>query len=376
MLPPGARHTVDPSAGGWNLRRRPGWRCMSFSMSMDPPPIRPPRPVFVTVIGWLFIVTGTLLLPISAISLLMIVAGSDGTKSVDATGFFSVVLAPPVAIATGIGLLRRRAWARAVAILLLAFVIALSVGDLMNHRSTEETTFSPSGVRTTVLASPPNYHSAPLIAIGVVLIARLLIGFSRAAALGASHLADHPPEREWRVGHRGRDGMYYEEQHAGAWQRIDIDGEMLTGRAHHVIYFASPEAWQRYPEWARHRREEIIARIKSKFRPPDYEYDDRGSALPANPVALKTTPKQWRALALIIAILLVLTGGMGWLVKSGLDRETTWLPMKRASMQRTVSRQAEPATFWLAIGIYSIAGLGAGGLALWMLREAFRSGKP
>ena len=79
--------------------------------------------------------------------------------------------------------------------------------------------------------------------------------------------------RRWRVGHRGRDGMYYEEFHEGVWQRIDVDGEMLMGRAHHVIYFASTEQWQRYPDWARERRDEIIARIKCGFREPDYEYE-------------------------------------------------------------------------------------------------------
>ena len=66
--------------------------------------------------------------------------------------------------------------------------------------------------------------------------------------------------------------MYYEEFRDGSWQRIAISGEMLCGRAHHVIYFDSPELWQSYPEWARHRRDEIIARIKSDFREPDYEY--------------------------------------------------------------------------------------------------------
>ena len=79
--------------------------------------------------------------------------------------------------------------------------------------------------------------------------------------------------RGWRVGHRGRDVMYYEEFRDGAWQRIEIDGEMLCGRAHHVIYFASPERWQCYPDWARSRRGEIIARVTSEFREPDYEYD-------------------------------------------------------------------------------------------------------
>ena len=29
---------------------------------------------------------------------------------------------------------------------------------------------------------------------------------------------------------------------------------------------------QGYPEWARQRRDEIVARVKSVFREPDYEY--------------------------------------------------------------------------------------------------------
>lgn len=81
-------------------------------------------------------------------------------------------------------------------------------------------------------------------------------------------------ERRWRVGHQGRDLMYYEEFRDGAWQRLEIDGEMLSGRPHHVIYFASPESWERYPAWARQRRDEIMARIKMEFREPDYEYHE------------------------------------------------------------------------------------------------------
>jgi hypothetical protein len=39
---------------------------------------------------------------------------------------------------------------------------------------------------------------------------------------------------------------------------------MLVGPVHHVIYFVSPERWQqRYPDWARDRRDEIIARVKA-----------------------------------------------------------------------------------------------------------------
>jgi len=80
-------------------------------------------------------------------------------------------------------------------------------------------------------------------------------------------------QQGWRVGHLGRDAMYYEEFLGGSWQRIEISGEMLMGCAHHVIYFDSPEKWQTYPSWARQRRDEIIGRIKSEFAEPDYAYD-------------------------------------------------------------------------------------------------------
>ena len=67
--------------------------------------------------------------------------------------------------------------------------------------------------------------------------------------------------------------MFYEELVNGQWKQIEISGEMLTGRAHHVIYFADPDEWQKYPDWARGRRDVIVARIKSQFQEPDYEYD-------------------------------------------------------------------------------------------------------
>jgi hypothetical protein len=80
-------------------------------------------------------------------------------------------------------------------------------------------------------------------------------------------------KRGWHVGHHGRDQMYYEEFVDGTSRRIPISGEMLVGRPHHVIYFASSEEWREYPEWARDRRDEIIGRIKSELREPDYEYN-------------------------------------------------------------------------------------------------------
>ena len=84
------------------------------------------------------------------------------------------------------------------------------------------------------------------------------------------------PDEGWRVGHRGRDAMYYEELVGGEWRRLDLDGEMLTGRAHHAIYLGSNEQWQRRPEWARGRRSEILARLKSALPIPEYEYEGEG----------------------------------------------------------------------------------------------------
>ncbi len=101
-------------------------------------------------------------------------------------------------------------------------------------------------------------------------IALLFFVFSGDAAAGGRTASLEP---DWRVGHSGRDMMYYEEARDGRWERIEISGEMLMGPAHHVIYFDSPAEWEkRVPEWARGRRSEIIARIRSAFRPPDYEY--------------------------------------------------------------------------------------------------------
>jgi hypothetical protein len=147
---------------------------------------------------------------------------------------------------------------------------------------------------------------------------------------------------------------------------------MLTGRAHHVIYFASPREWLAYPEWARDRRDEIVARVKSALRPPDYEYVDDGPAAVAARVPSLVPRSQWRALGIAIALLLAIAAGTAWLVQRGLARGETWLPMPHASQRRVVARAHEPATFWLAIGLYAAAAAGTVGLSGWLAREAVR----
>lgn len=111
------------------------------------------------------------------------------------------------------------------------------------------------------------YWPVILGAIGVMVVLILIRGNGK----GRTTPPGNPAQGGWRVGHEGRDSMFYEEKHGGSWRRIPIPGEMLMGRAHHVIYFASI----RFPDWAEGRREEIIGRIKSAFPEPDYEYDER-----------------------------------------------------------------------------------------------------
>jgi hypothetical protein len=210
-----------------------------------------------------------------------------------------------------------------------------------------------------------------------------------------SDIPPSPSGRTWRVGHRGRDMMYYEEWQDGAWARLDIDGEMLTGRAHHMIWFRSAEDWQNGPAWARDRRDEIIARIKSEFREPDYEYFGAAAPHPA-PAATNAAPaspaapprpvspphaaapaasaRQRAALWLAIVLLLGIAGAMGWLVKNSLETDSTTLRVLRPSLRRPISRVDEPATFWLAVSLYAVIGLGTGGLALRGIREASRLG--
>ena len=180
--------------------------------------------------------------------------------------------------------------------------------------------------------------------------------------------ADDPPGGDWRVGHSGRDMMFYEEFHQGAWRRIAIDGEMLTGRAHHVIYFPDAATWQRYPEWARHRREEIISRIKSRFRGPDYEYDGGGTAsTPAAPGAPVSLPSNDGTILPMLAFLVAAAAVCFLLTARGIDRGEIRLPVKHNPASRIVTRAESPALFWASIGTLATIGTGCAGCGVWLL---------
>jgi hypothetical protein len=367
---------------------------------MKPPPLPQTRPgsAFVTFFAWAMIVAGLISLPVSFITMLMLVSRSYGTANAGFIDSCVVILGPLFVVGLGFGLWRRWRWGFVGTVGLLGLMMMLHAWKLAEGPppatpGNTYTTTSSSGVTTTVIGAGPNYHSWPILLLCAGTLAKLLTRnvrneFSRPASSmlpldGPSPAA--PPtgvtpndQKNWRVGHRGRDMMYYEEKISGNWQRIDISGEMLMGPAHHVIYFASEEAWQHYPEWARHRRGEIIARIVREFREPDYAYQQADSSAAASLSASSATSphpgrdvvtgQQRAAFIAFVVILLAITGGMGWLVKSGLERGETFLPSKRASQQRVLLRQLEPSSFWAAIGVYTLIGLGSGSLALWSLR--------
>lgn len=391
----------------------------------SPPPLpvgRPARSVFVTVLAWVVIVASAILLPISVISLCMLLVGSYGTANASWLGAWGIVGVPPATLFAGIGLLRRWRWAYGYILVLLVVVVGMNVATMLRGSTPEHSYVSPGGVPTTVLASSVDYPFHVLIVAGALgLLAWLLTRSVRAEfGLGASPAvpavavtiaprragtAAFPPlrdaraglGRDWRVGHQGRDEMYYEEHRDGTWQRIRVSGEMLMGRAHHVIYFDSPQVWLNHPAWAQGRRDEIITRIKSEFRAPDYEYHGDGGVTagasaptggnalivppsaptPAPVVAVQavagvTTRSQWRALFAAVVIMLGIAGGMSWLVGHGLVEGETWLPSKRSSLQRLVVRAQEPVMFWVSLGIYAAVGAGSLGLAGWGVREGRR----
>ena len=320
----------------------------------------------------------------------MMMAGSYGTSAGLTIEALCIIAGPPFTLVAGIALLFHKPWARLYLMALLFAFIAFNGYRIISGSSPSSTHSSADGVVNTRFGSPAQY-SVPIIAVCIGL---LLLLFSRGirSELGISTrtgLADLGGSKKWRVGHHGRDTMYYEEEIGGEWQRIDISGEMLTGKAHHVIYFHSPERWQSYPEWARHRRTEIISRIKSEFREPEYEYcgDEVGlgtikplpvtatpHAVPStpNPPLSKTTPKQIAALGLVILVFLSLASGMFGLVNDGIQRGETYFPAKRPTQRRSVSRQQEPKTFWASLGIYAFIGAGASGLALWFIQQGWK----
>ena len=132
------------------------------------------RSVLVTSLAWVTIVVGALGTPISALALLMILAGGPGSSTNDPLGFLIVVVLPLAAIVAGIGLLRRKRWAHLFLLVLLLWALAHNAYLLARGPIPQSTRVSPAGVPTTTLATPVSPYTLPTIILCACLAALLL----------------------------------------------------------------------------------------------------------------------------------------------------------------------------------------------------------
>lgn len=134
-------------------------------MSPAPASASPRRSVLVTILGWLIVVASAILSIISFFSLLMILTGSYGTDTSDVKGFLQVVVAPPLTVLAGIGILRRWRWAWLYVVALLLCFLLVNVFDMAKPpRPAVRTYVSESGVKTTEYNSGPRF-SLPAIVL-------------------------------------------------------------------------------------------------------------------------------------------------------------------------------------------------------------------
>lgn len=257
-------------------------------------------------------------MPISVISLLMILAGSYGSSTADPVGFLIVVVAPAASVVGGIGLLRRRPWARYYVIGLLILLIATNAWQLVAGRPETTTYTSSDGVKTTVETS---YGSGGCYQIPMIGLCALLL-----AGLCWPSVRD-----EFRTPKMPSTAL------PGA---PAADAKPLPAAAPTEPAAAAPSVAER--DW----RDGVT-------------------------ISKATRGQRW-AMILVIVILLSIAGGMAWLVSGGIASGSTHFPSQRPSTRRIVTRQQEPATFWLAIGTYFVLGLGSGAAGLWMIRQACR----
>jgi hypothetical protein len=337
-------------------------------------PPTPRRTWFTNLVGAAAVLLGGAGALFSAFALLLSIGKPYANSASDPLGIFLIFILPPGTLLAGICLLLRRRWARWWMILLMVGLIALGVKGLVAP-TYQNPAYAPKlGPAAAALHQRVIVQSTACISIGTL----LLLGLFSAPVRREFQSPSTPPPmtRQWRVGHQGRDMMYYEELHDGTWQRLEIDGEMLTGRAHHVIYFASEETWQGYPQWVRGRRGEIIARIKSRFSEPDYEYHDSVSLpppLPLPPAAITAPlPKRDGSILPMLLFLLAIATASFWFAAEGVKDGEVRLPVKQNPASRSISRSEKPALFWTSISLVSSLGTGCTGLAAWLVMTQSR----
>lgn len=131
------------------------------------------RSRLLTPLAMLLMLGSVLLLPISAISALMLLAGSHGTSHAEPGGIFLIVVAPALTLVAGFGLWRRQRWAHVCVVILLVAVLVSQGLGWWRGPTPQHTTRSASGTVTTVMAAPAAYSPA-LMLIAAALLAYLL----------------------------------------------------------------------------------------------------------------------------------------------------------------------------------------------------------
>lgn len=286
-----------------------------FSAPAPPPlppsqPAKPSRPRFITALAWTLIVFSALLLPISLITVLMILTGSYGTENIKLMDFLNVVVRPPATLIAGIGLLCRWRWAHTYCVALLASFGLWHATVMARGPSPERTYTSPSGVRTTVLASTVNYPAH----IAVLTITLLVL-----VKLHGRPIRDHFNNLPRTTARPSR------------LQSIPQTPTPPAARPFVTITETSSRVM-----------------IEIKHRPRRY------------------------ALPLVITLLAAIAVGTGWFVQHSLSTGKTYFPSKRATSTRHVFRAQEPIHYWASVALYSIVSLGSFGLATLAAREALR----
>jgi hypothetical protein len=163
---------MPSAASAFPLRNSPS-RAPSMATSLSrQSSIR--RSIFVTGVGWVFVIAGGLTTPVSLISALMILSGGYGSSGGSFFGGLIVIGGPAATLISGIGLLRRRHWAYGYALAVLGVFALHSLVEVFRGSTPERSTVSPSGVITTVLTSSPSYPlHFMIIAISTGLLVKL-----------------------------------------------------------------------------------------------------------------------------------------------------------------------------------------------------------
>lgn len=143
--------------------------------------------VLLTLLGWAFILTGVIGLPISLISGAMVATRGYGTQNAEFSGILIVVGGPAAVLVCGIGLLRHWAWAWWGALLLAGLVFGFCLKDVLRKPAPPVTYTAETGTKTTVYSSSGGRVAwTPLLISGGVLVLLLL-----PSVRGAFRLTNH-----------------------------------------------------------------------------------------------------------------------------------------------------------------------------------------